>query len=101
MDRQLIDRLETFVKNEGFTQVDIVRSTNSQTLSATQGETRLVVHVTDDLAVPFRAEVVRDTPSELIAVRPIVPGVTEAITGGPGRSGAGGGVGHARPPAKD
>lgn len=92
MDRHLIDRLETFVKNEGFEQVEINRASTSHTLSAVKDETRLVLHVADGVTVPTRAEAVRSTPADLIAVRPIVPGFTAAITGLPEVSGGGGGA---------
>ena len=92
MDRHLIDRLESFVKNEGFSQIDILRSSSAHTLSAVKDESRLVIHVTDDVAVPMRAEALHDTPAELIAVRPVVPGMTEAITGSAARSGGAGSV---------
>jgi len=92
MDRHLIDRLEEFVKNEGFSQIDILRSSNAHTLSAVKDESRLVVHLTEGVAVPLRAEALHETPSELIAVRPVVPGITEAITGSPAKSGGGGAV---------
>jgi len=101
MDRHLIDRLEAFVKNEGFGQIDIVRSSSAHTLSAVKDESRLVVHVTDDTAVPFRAEPLHDTPSELIAVRPVVPGMTQAITGSAARSGGGGAVSGREPEARE
>jgi hypothetical protein len=97
MDRHLIDRLESFVKNEGFSQLDIQRSSTTQTLSAVKDETRLVVHVAEGIAVPARAEAVRNTPSELIATRPIVPGMTQAITGQPEVSGGGGAVSGRKP----
>lgn len=94
MDRHLIDRLETFIKNEGFEQLEITRSSTSHTLSAVKDETRLVLHVADGVAVPVRAEGLRNTPADLIAVRPIVPGMTAAITGLPEVSG---GAGSTRP----
>ena len=95
MDRHFIDRMETFVKNEGFSQLEIQRSSTTQTLSAVKDDLRLVVHVAEGVAVPTRAEGLRNTPSDLIAVRPIVPGMTQAITGSPAVSGGGGAVtGH-------
>jgi hypothetical protein len=90
MDRQLIDRLETFVRNEGFTQVEIVRSSTSHTLSGVKDESRLVVHLAEGIALSSRSRAIEDTPSELIVVRPIVPGVTQAITGTPALAGGAG-----------
>jgi hypothetical protein len=104
MDHQFINRLETFVKNEGFSHLEIHRSSTSQTLSAVKDDTRLVVHVADGVVLPHRAEAMPNTPTELIAVRPIVPGVTDAIAGLPRVSGgAGAASGHRpdQPPVRD
>lgn len=103
MDHQLINRLETFVKNEGFSQLEIQRSSTSQTLSGVKDDTRLVLHIAVGVAVPTRAEAVPNTPTELIVTRPVVPGITNAITGLPqvaGGAGAVSGHKHDRPQAE-
>ena len=90
MDRQLIDRLESFVKNEGFTQVDIVRSSTSHTLSGVKNDSRLVIHLAEGSVVPSRSRAIADTPADLIVVRPIVAGVSQAVTGEPFLAGGSG-----------
>ena len=74
MDRHTIDRLEEFLKNEGFSGSSITRSSVSQTLTAAKGEVQIVVHLTEGVALSDRAEAITDTPAHLIAVRPMVPG---------------------------
>jgi len=96
MDHQLINRLETFVRNEGFTQVEIVRSTTSHTLSGVKDESRLVVHLAEGVARTSRSRAIEDTPSELIVVRPMVPGLTQAITGTPALAGGSGSAARAQ-----
>lgn len=92
MDRQLIERLKTFLENEGFAQLEIHRSSTSQTLSGSKETTRLVMHLADGVALPARAEAVAGTPADRIVTRPIVPGLTQAITGLPRLGGGGGAV---------
>jgi len=49
-------------------------------------------YVAVGVAVPSRAEAVPNTPTEPIAVRPIAPGITNAIAGLPQVSGGAGSV---------
>jgi hypothetical protein len=80
------------VRNEGFSSIEIQRSTSSQTLSAEMEETRLVIHVDEEMPPPSRAEAVRNPQSELIAVRPIAPRGSDAIAGVAAVSGSAGSV---------
>lgn len=74
MDRQITDRLKEFLKNEGFTQSTVQRSSVSQTLTASKDQLQIVVHLAEGVAVGSRAEAIANTPAHLIATRPMVPG---------------------------
>jgi hypothetical protein len=93
MRQDLIERLEAFLDDEGFTGISIQRASHDVTLSAIKGDTRFVAYLGDRVAVPSHALPHGETPDpSTIAALPQVPGVrTDPVTGMPGRSGGSGG----------
>ncbi len=92
MQYDIIERLETFLGEEGFTNLSTLRASHDVTLTATRGETRLVTHISDRVPVPSRAQAYDEVPDpSVIAVRPQVPGIpADPVTGSPGRAGGNG-----------
>jgi hypothetical protein len=92
MKNDVIERLETLLRDEGFTNLSTLRASHDVTLTAAKGETRLVTHISDRVSVPSRAQPHDEVPDpSVIAVRPQVPGiVTDPVTGAPGRAGGSG-----------
>ena len=92
MKHEVIERLETLLRDEGFTNLTTLRASHDVTISATKGDIRLVTHVSERASVPSHAQAHDQVPDpSVIAVRPKVPG----ISGGPGRA-SGNGIGKAR-----
>ena len=97
MKHEVIERLETLLRDEGFTNLTTLRASHDVTISATKGDTRLVTHVSERVSVPSHAQPHDQVPDpSVIAVRPKVPGMPAgAVPGGPGRA-SGSGTGKAR-----
>jgi hypothetical protein len=82
MDRKLVDRIEAVLKEDGFAQFSKSTSPHSLTLSASKGEVRVVLHITDQQEVPGGSAVSVDVPDAgRIKVRANFPPLT-ALTGG-------------------
>lgn len=95
MKHDVIERLDSFLREEGFTNVTIQRASHDVTLAASKGDTRLVAHLSDRVAVPARAQAHDRVPDpSAIAVLPLVPGLPVATA--PGTRGTGGGSGAAK-----
>ncbi len=92
MKYDVIERLEAFLREEGFTNLTTLRASHDVTISAAKGDTRLVTHVSDRVSVPSHAQPHDEVPDpSVIAVRPQVPGVpVNAESGIPGRAGGSG-----------
>ena len=92
MKHEVIERLETLLRDEGFTNLTTVRASHDVTISAAKGDTRLVTHVTERVSVPSHAQPHDQVPDPSVtAVRPKVPGIpADAVSGGPGRAGGSG-----------
>ena len=97
MKHDVVDRLETLLRDEGFTNLTTLRATHDVTISATRGDTRLVTHLSDRISVSSHAQPHDQVPDpSVIAVRPQVPGIpVDAVSGLPGRAG-GSGAGKVR-----
>ena len=97
MKHDVIERLETLLRDEGFTNFSTLRASHDVTLTAAKGDTRLVTHISDRVSVPAHAQPHDEVPDpSVIAVRPRVPGVPpDPATGMPGRASASG-AGKAR-----
>jgi len=97
MKHEVIERLETLLRDEGFTNLTTLRASHDVTISASKGDTRLVTHVSERVSVPSHAQPHDQVPDpSVIAVRPKVPGMpADAVSGGPGRAG-GSGIGKTR-----
>lgn len=92
MQYDIIDRLEAFLRDEGFTNLSTLRASHDVTLTAVKGRTRLVTHLSDRVSVPSRAQPHDEVPDpSVIAVRPQVPGIPASlVTGSPVRAGGSG-----------
>jgi hypothetical protein len=92
MKRDVIESLGSLLRNEGFTNITTLRTSDDVSLSAVKGDTRLVTHISDRVSVPSRAQPHDEVPDpSVIAVRPRVPGVpSDPVTGTPGRAGGSG-----------
>ena len=92
MKHDVIERLETLLRDEGFTNISTLRASHDATISAAKGDTRLVAHVTDRVSVPSHAQPHDQGPDpSVIAVRPQVPGVpADPVSGIPRRAGGSG-----------
>ena len=90
MKHEVIERLETLLRDEGFTNLTTLHASHDVTISAAKGDTRLVTHVTDRVSVPSHAQPHDEVPDpSVIAVRPQVPGIpADPVSGLP--AGAGG-----------
>ena len=97
MKYDIIESLESLLREEGFTNLSTLRASHEATLTAVKGDTRLVTHISDRASVPSHAQPHADVPDPSeIAVRPRVPGVpTDAISGTFGRA-SGSGVSKGR-----
>ena len=87
MKHEVIERLQTLLRDEGFTNLSTLRASHDVTISAAKGDTRLVTHISDRVSVPSHAQPHDEVPDpSVIAVRPQVPGVpADAVSGLPGR----------------
>ena len=47
MKHEVIERLETLLRDEGFTNLTTLRASHDVTISATKGDTRLVTHLSE------------------------------------------------------
>ena len=92
MKHDVIERLETLLRDEGFTNLNTLRASHDVTISAAKGDTRLVTHLSERVSVPSHAQPHDEVPDpSVIAVRPQVPGVPiDAASGPPGRAGGSG-----------
>lgn len=92
MMNDVMERLESLLRDEGFTNFSTLRASHDVTLTAAKGETRLVTHISDRVSLPYRAQPHDEVPDpSVVAVRPQVPGIaTDPVTGAPGRSGGSG-----------
>ena len=71
MSDQLLKRIAMLLKEQGFGDIATRRSTFSGTLTASQGETKVVVHVTERDELPHRSVALDRTPSAAeIRVKP-------------------------------
>lgn len=89
--RDVMKGLEAVLKEAGFQVDEYTPTTHSITLSATRGETRAVVHLTERVEMPYRAVALEQTPQASVLVKAGLPGMTQALATGqlPGISGAG------------
>ena len=96
MKRDVIERMEALLRDEGFTNVSTLHASHDVTLTAARGDTRLVAHLSDRVSVPSNSQPHHDVPDpSVIAVRPQVPGIpVDQATGSAGRAS---GSGAARP----
>ena len=92
MKNEVVERLQTLLRDEGFTNLHTQRASHDVTISATRGDTRLVTHISERVSVPSHAQPHDEVPDpSVIAVRPQVPGVpVDAVSGLPGRTGGSG-----------
>jgi hypothetical protein len=92
MKHEVIERLQTLLRDEGFTNLHTLRASHDVTISAAKGDTRLVTHISERVSVPSHAQPHDDVPDpSVIAVRPQVPGIAaDPVTGTPRRSGGSG-----------
>jgi len=82
MDRKLVDRIEAVLKEDGFAQFSKSSSPHALTLSASKGEVRVVLHMTDRQETPGGSAASADVPdANRIKVRANLPPLT-ALTGG-------------------
>lgn len=97
MKHEVIERLQTLLRDEGFTNLTTQRASHDVTISAAKGDTRVVTHLTDRVSVPSHAQPHDQVPDpSVIAVRPQVPGIpVDPVSGAPGRAG-GSGAGKGR-----
>lgn len=88
MKRDVIERMEALLRDEGFTNVSTLHASHDVTLTATRGDTRLVAHLSDRVSVPSNSQPHHDVPDpSVIAVRPQVPGIpVDQATGSAGRA---------------
>lgn len=97
MQHDVIERLDSFLREEGFTNVTIQRASHDVTLAASKGDTRLVTHLSDRVAVPARAQPHDQVPDQsAIAVLPLAPSVPVATAPGERSTGGGSGGGKGR-----
>jgi hypothetical protein len=92
MKHEVVERLETLLRDAGFTNVTTLRATHDVTISAAKGDTRLVTHLSERVSVPSHAQPHDEVPDpSVIAVRPQVPGIlADPVSGIPGRAGGSG-----------
>lgn len=92
MKRDVIERMEALLRDEGFTNVSTLHASHDVTLTAARGDTRLVAHLSDRVSVPSNSQPHHDVPDpSVIAVRPQVPGIpVDQATGSAGRAGGSG-----------
>jgi hypothetical protein len=92
MKNEVVERLQTLLRDEGFTNLSTTRASHDVTISATKGDTRLVTHISERVSVPSYAQPHDEVPDpSVIAVRPQVPGVpVDAVSGLPVRAGGSG-----------
>jgi hypothetical protein len=92
MKNEVIERLQTLLRDEGFTNLTTLRASHDVTISAAKGDTRLVTHLTERVSVPSHAQPHDDVPDpSVIAVRPQVPGIpVDPVSGTPRRAGGSG-----------
>ena len=92
MKHDVIERLESLLGDEGFTNLTTLRASHDVTISAARGDTRLVTHVSGRVSVPSHAQPHDEVPDpSVIAVRPQVPGIPAGpVSGIPGRAGGSG-----------
>jgi hypothetical protein len=92
MKHEVIERLQTLLRDEGFTNLNTTRASHDVTISAAKGDTRLVTHISERVSVPSHAQPHDEVPDpSVIAVRPQVPGIaTDPVTGTPKRAGGSG-----------
>ena len=92
MKHEVIERLQTLLRNEGFTNLHTLRAGHDVSISAARGDTRLVTHISERVSVPSYAQPHDEVPDpSVIAVRPQVPGIAAGpVTGAPMRSGGSG-----------
>jgi ABC-type dipeptide/oligopeptide/nickel transport system ATPase subunit len=97
MKHDVIERLQTLLRDEGFTNLSTLRASHDVTISAAKGDTRLVTHISERVSVPYHAQPHDEVPDpSVIAVRPQVPGIpSDPVTGTPGRA-AGSGLSKRR-----
>ena len=95
MQQDFIERLEAFLRDEGFANLSTQRASHDVTLTAANGKTRLVAHLSDRVSVPSRAQPADEVPAPaVIAIRPQVPGIPAGLAaGGPGWSSGSGATG--------
>jgi len=78
-DRKVLDRINAILKEEGFAHLSTHVSGHSGTLSADRGAERIVVHITDQEEVPFRAFRNQDVPAQSEVMIPAtLPGLEAA-----------------------
>src|SRR5579863_10074188 len=92
MKNEVIERLQTLLRDEGFTNLSTTRASHDVTISAAKGDTRLVTHLSNRVSVPAHAQPHDEVPDpSVIAVRPQVPGIpVDPASGAPGRAGGSG-----------
>jgi len=55
MKHEVIERLQTLLRNEGFTNLHTLRAGHDVSISAARGDTRLVTHISERVSVPSYA----------------------------------------------
>lgn len=92
MKNDVMERLDSFLREEGFSNITIQRASHDVTLVATKGDTRLITHLSDRVAVPSRAQAHDRVPDpSAVAVLPQVPGLRASLASGSRRMGSGSG----------
>ncbi len=97
MKHEVVERLETLLRDEGFTNLTTLRASHDVTISATRGETRLVTHISERVSVrfpacrPTRCRAAPGGPAEAASARPA------NRSGRPVRAGPGEPTGPGRP----
>ena len=56
MKHEVIERLQTLLRDEGFTNLHTLRASHDVTISAAKGDTRLVTHISERVSVPSHAQ---------------------------------------------
>ena len=56
MMNEVVERLQTLLRDEGFTNLSTTRASHDVTISAAKGDTRLVTHISERVSMPSYAQ---------------------------------------------
>ncbi len=90
MNKQIVERIQAILREEGFGRFSVQAADHSMTLSAEQSNIRAVFHLTDEEARPFASSHNIDVPAATeVRVKASLPGAMTSYNQS-GRFGAGG-----------